>query len=80
MTKTGPAAMSTGQLGQFGLDVQNTGVSDAWNATINDNIKITILGVSGMQVRIGIEAPDHITVHRQEIWHRIRDEKDGQGK
>ncbi len=47
---------------------------------IDDNIKITILGVSGMQVRIGIEAPDHITVHRQEIWHRIRDEKDGQGK
>jgi uncharacterized repeat protein (TIGR01451 family)/fimbrial isopeptide formation D2 family protein len=38
MTKTGPAAMSTAQLGQFGLDVQNTGVSDAWNATILDRL------------------------------------------
>src|SRR6267154_2453283 len=36
LTKTGPATMSLGQLGQFGLNVQNTGVSDAWNATILD--------------------------------------------
>jgi uncharacterized repeat protein (TIGR01451 family) len=38
VTKTGPATMSTGQLGQFGLNVQNTGVSDAWNATILDRL------------------------------------------
>src|SRR5580765_1001996 len=38
LTKTGPAAMSTAQLGQFGLDIQNTGVSDAWNATILDRL------------------------------------------
>jgi uncharacterized repeat protein (TIGR01451 family)/fimbrial isopeptide formation D2 family protein len=38
LTKTGPAAMSTGQLGQFGLNVQNTGASDAWNATILDRL------------------------------------------
>jgi uncharacterized repeat protein (TIGR01451 family)/fimbrial isopeptide formation D2 family protein len=38
LTKTGPAAMSLGQLGQFGLNVQNTGVSDAWNATIVDRL------------------------------------------
>src|SRR5262249_53241862 len=36
LTKSGPATMSAGQLGQFGLNVQNTGVSDAWNATILD--------------------------------------------
>ena len=30
--------MSLGQLGQFGLNVQNTGVSDAWNATILDRL------------------------------------------
>src|SRR5260221_9119411 len=36
--KTGPATMSTGQLGQFGLNIQNTGVSDAWNATIVDRL------------------------------------------
>ncbi len=38
LTKTGPATMSPGPLGQFGLNVQNTGVSDAWNATILDRL------------------------------------------
>src|SRR4029077_12877359 len=38
LTKSGPATMSTGQLGQFGLNAQNTGVSDAWNATILDRL------------------------------------------
>jgi uncharacterized repeat protein (TIGR01451 family)/fimbrial isopeptide formation D2 family protein len=38
LTKTGPATMSLGQSGQFGLNVQNTGVTDAWNATILDRL------------------------------------------
>ena len=38
LTKTGPATMNPGQLGQFGLNVQNTGVSDAWNTTILDRL------------------------------------------
>jgi len=38
LTKTGPATMSLGQSGQFGLNVQNTGVSDAWNVTILDRL------------------------------------------
>src|SRR5229473_2766851 len=38
LTKTGPATMSTGQWGQFGLNVQNTGTSDAWNATLLDQL------------------------------------------
>ena len=38
LTKTGPANMSLGQPGQFGLSVQNTGVGDAWNATILDRL------------------------------------------
>ncbi len=38
LTKTGPATMSLGQSGQFGLAVQNTGVGDAWNATILDRL------------------------------------------
>src|SRR5262249_48973483 len=37
-TKTGPATMSPGQLAQFGLNVQNTGPTDAWNATILDRL------------------------------------------
>src|SRR5262249_54827365 len=38
LTKTGPAMLSPGQLGQFGLNVQNAGVSDAWNTTILDRL------------------------------------------
>jgi uncharacterized repeat protein (TIGR01451 family) len=38
LTKTGPATMNLGQSGQFGLNVQNTGVGDAWNATILDRL------------------------------------------
>src|SRR6266567_2081185 len=38
LTKTGPATMSVGQWGQFGLNVQNTGSSDAWNATLLDQL------------------------------------------
>lgn len=39
---------------------------------INDDIKITILGVKGMQVRIGIDAPKNVQVHREEIYQRIQ--------
>lgn len=39
---------------------------------INGNIKITILGVKGMQVRIGIDAPKDVQVHREEIFERIQ--------
>src|SRR6266851_7828199 len=38
MTKSGPATMNIGQLGQFALNVQNTGNIDAWNATIVDKL------------------------------------------
>src|SRR6516165_5621325 len=38
MTKGGPATMNVGQLGQFSLNVQNTGNTDAWNATIVDKL------------------------------------------
>jgi len=38
MTKGGPATMNIGQLGQFSLNVQNTGNTDAWNATIVDKL------------------------------------------
>src|SRR6266852_2549031 len=38
LTKTGPATMNPGQLGKFTLNVQNTGNSDAWNATIVDKL------------------------------------------
>ena len=42
---------------------------------INDDITISILGVSGNQVRVGIDAPREVSVHREEIYQRIAQEK-----
>ena len=43
----------------------------------NDDIKVTILGVKGDQVRLGITAPKTVSVHREEIFERIQGEKEG---
>jgi carbon storage regulator len=42
---------------------------------INDDIKVTVLAVNGNQVKIGIDAPNDVAVHREEIYLRIAAEK-----
>lgn len=44
---------------------------------IGDNVSITVLGIKGNQVRIGINAPRDVAVHREEIYQKIQKEKEG---
>jgi carbon storage regulator len=46
---------------------------------IGDEVTITVLGVKGNQVRVGINAPKHVAVHREEIYERIKREQQGAG-
>jgi len=42
---------------------------------IGDEIKVTVLGTNGGQIRIGVLAPREVPVHREEVFHRIQDDE-----
>ncbi len=42
---------------------------------IGEDVSIIVLGVKGNQVRIGVDAPKSVSVHREEIYNKIQDEK-----
>jgi carbon storage regulator len=45
---------------------------------IGNDVTVTVLGVKGNQVRVGINAPKNVAVHREEIFERIKREQQGE--
>ena len=57
-------------------DVNLNSKSLAKSVLIGENISITVLSVRGNQVKLGVQAPKEVSVHREEIYQRILQSKD----
>lgn len=44
---------------------------------VGDDVTLTVLGIRGGQIRIGIDAPRDVAVHRQEVFEKIQQEQEG---
>jgi carbon storage regulator len=42
---------------------------------VGTEVTVTVLGVKGNQVRLGVNAPKEVAIHREEIYERVKDEK-----
>jgi carbon storage regulator len=47
---------------------------------IGNNVTVTVLGVNGNQVRVGVNAPKNVEVHREEVYERVQAERNGANK
>jgi len=47
---------------------------------IDDDVKVVILGVKGNQIKIGVDAPKSVTVHREEVYQRVLEERAAEAK
>lgn len=47
---------------------------------IGDNVSLTVLGITGCQIKLGITAPKDVSVHREEIYKKIQIEGDNRAK
>jgi carbon storage regulator len=70
--KTGPNLQSQGMRAMLVLTRRRNE-----SIIINDNIKIVVIGIRGDRVRLGIEAPPEIPVHRREVFEQIRKTQQG---
>jgi carbon storage regulator len=62
------------ELGRFTMLILTRRVGET--LMVGDNVTVTVLGVKGNQVRIGVNAPKDVAVHREEIYDRIRKESE----